>query len=117
MAVYLVSLQQLMCARVRRAGHEACGPERAGAQHSGTQLGGLPSECNEPGKKVLLTLLYRLAAIEAQLADLGVQARGISPPSPGLSDVHDAHMEVGDAGKSGLLEQVFRNNLLLRRMD
>ncbi len=117
MAVYLVSLQQLMCARVRRAGHEASCPERAGGQHSGTQLGGLLSESNEPGNKALLTLVYRLAAIEAQLADLGVQARGISPPSPSLSDAHDVHREVGDAGKSGLLEQVFRNNLLLRRMD
>ncbi len=74
------------------------------------------AESGEANSKVLLALIYRLALIERQVSQLGLRIddsgtimgkipQGVGGPAWTASP--------GD--KSGLLEQIFRKNLLLRR--
>lgn len=72
-------------------------------------------ECGESGSKLLLALIYRLAAVETQLADLSTCVRGQTPPPSKPDSTHVIQEHVHDAGKSDLLQQVFRKNLSLRR--
>lgn len=63
-------------------------------------------------RRVLLAVLYRLASVEADLADLRAQIERASPA------VHARRRTRRNAptSKSNVLEQVFRSNLTLRRM-
>jgi antitoxin (DNA-binding transcriptional repressor) of toxin-antitoxin stability system len=80
------------------------------------QVETLLSEQGKLAGKAWLALISRLASIETQLARLIAQgcAGALSAPVVGGADMN--HQEVRDTGKSELLERVFRNNLLLRRM-
>ncbi len=66
------------------------------------------------GGKALLGLIYRLGSIEAQLADLTAEVRGVSAPLPTPGKAQPVHQRVGNAGRSELLDQVFHKNLSLR---
>jgi hypothetical protein len=83
-----------------------------------TQVGALLAACNDPTRKVLLALIYRLAAVEDELRDVAGRvrsggARVLQPatfrPPPAAFDPQD--------GKSGLLEQVFHKNQSLRKQE
>lgn len=78
------------------------------------QVGTLLAECGETTSKVLLALIYRLAAVEGELNDLAAKVRGgvralqsavMSAPSP-----RGAPLD-----KSEVLEQLFHKNLSLRQ--
>ncbi len=95
---------------------DPCEPARSGAEAS-------PFETNPVMGRFMLALVYRLAGIEQQLADLKADLCGGSRPAS-LSGVEgvgpvaeaDSGKSKGPAGKSELLEQMFRHNVLLRRM-
>lgn len=82
-----------------------------------SQIEALLADRDESGSRALLSLICRLSSVEAQLADLRARVCGMAPSTPPPATAHAGHEEVGDASKADLLEQVFRNNLLLRRMD
>lgn len=82
-----------------------------------SQIKALLSECGESGSRALLALICRLASIESHLADLSAHVRGMAVLSPPPMGAHTDCEDVPDASKSELLEQVFRKNLLLRRME
>ena len=81
-----------------------------------------PSETNPAMGRFMLGLVYRLAGIEQDLADLKADLCGGSRPAS-LSGVEgvgpvaeaDSGKSKGPAGKLELLEQMFRHNMLLRR--
>ncbi len=72
------------------------------------------SESGEFGSKAMLALIYRLGAIEAQLAELTARLGGVGGAVLTPAAVHPSHHEVGHAGSSQRLEQVFHKNLSLR---
>ncbi len=72
------------------------------------------SESGEFGSKAMLALIYRLGAIEAQLAELTARLGGVSAAVPTPAAVHPGYHGVRHAGTSQLLEQVFHKNLSLR---
>ena len=82
-----------------------------------SQLEALLSECDEPRSKALLALIYRLAVVEARLADLDARVHTPTAPAPRPGRTDGVQDWIIDASKSDLLEQVFRKNLLLRRLD
>ena len=81
------------------------------------QVEALLSEQGGLTGKAWLTLISRLASIETQLASLSDQACTRSVSKPPLVSVQTNRQEMDDTSKAELLEQVFGNNLLLRRMD
>lgn len=158
MAVYLLSLQQLVDARARRAEHERRHPVAIPTKHpepsapsnaaaiqedkrasdapstratepelsttaeqllemSTTQLRALLCQCSEPGNKVMLAMMYRLAVIEQQLAELGRRpTSGVARPAQ-LMATPEFTGRFHGTSKSELLEQLFRKNLSLRESD
>lgn len=102
-------------AQVARAGAGVVGASGTPASSPKSQINVQPLEWGESGGKALLALLYRLGSIEAQLADLTAHVRGVSVPASVCKKPDHSHQETGNASKSELLEQVFRENLLLRR--
>ncbi len=114
MAVHLISLDQLgsMCA------------ERAPTTDSLEDLLSSPtselkeylSESGASSAKVLLKLVYSLAALKAEIADLRAHVgRGVAAPGTADTPVSD-HPPTGSE-KSDVLEQVFRQNMSLKDMD
>ncbi len=77
----------------------------------------LLSELGNSEGKALLVLIHRLAAVESQLADLQARMSVTATPAPVAAGGRTVHTEPRAAGKSELLDQVYRKNLLLRRMD
>lgn len=80
------------------------------------QLWQLIAEEHEPTSRLLLAVMYRLAVVDSQLADLNAYIRGgttTKPPRPKRDE--DTGWKAHTASKSELLEDVFRKNLLLRK--
>ena len=77
----------------------------------------LLSELGKSEGKALLVLIHRLAAVESQLADLQARMSVTAPPAPVAAGGRITHTEPRSPNKSELLDQVYRKNLLLRRMD
>ncbi len=79
------------------------------------------SECGQPGSKMLLALMYRLAAMETQLADRGSQEQGkgteYTTPASTVNPRGLKPAAQAVASKSGLLVQVFLKNQSLRVTD
>ncbi len=72
------------------------------------------SESGDFGSKAMLALIYRLGAIEAQLAELTARLGGVSAAVPTPAVVHSSPLGVRPGGTSQLLDQVFHKNLSLR---
>lgn len=81
-----------------------------------TQVATLLSSCNEPTRKVLLALIYRLASVEDELRGVAAKVR-----TAGTRALQSATFRapvqppVASQDKSGLLEQVFQKNMSLRK--
>ena len=79
------------------------------------QLWQLVAEEHEPTSRLLLAVMYRLAVVDTQLADLNAHLRGgISTKRPRPKGGGNTGRKTQPASKSELLEKVFRKNLLLR---
>ncbi len=94
------------------AGTDASAGEITGGGKS--QADAPVSESGEFGSKAMLALIYRLGAIEAQLAEWPARLGGVSAAVPTPAAVHPSHHGVRHASTSQLLEQVFHKNLSLR---
>ncbi len=82
-----------------------------------------PFETNPAMGRFMLGLVYRLAGVEQDLADLKAALCGGTRPAllsgvEGVGPVAEADSgkSEGAVGKPELLEQMFRHNVLLRRM-
>ncbi len=83
---------------------------------SKSQIETLLSGWDELGRRAFLALIHRLASVELQLADLRARVRG-TPPSPSVPVSPIGKENIHEASQSELLEQVFRKNRSLRKMD
>ncbi len=81
---------------------------------SGPELDEFLAECGQPVSRVLIALIYRLGAIETQLARLNASRRapGTTLARPGRSDNSSP-----EASKNALLDEVFRKNMALRKVS
>ena len=84
---------------------------------SGPELDEFLAECSQPVSRVLIALIYRLGAIETQLARLSASRR-----APGTISAHpgpSVHLspEADGMSKNALLDQVFRKNMALREVS
>ncbi len=84
---------------------------------SGPELEAFLAECGQPVSTVLIALIFRLGAIETQLARLSASARapGTTLARPGRSD--NSSPEADGMSKNALLDQVFRKNMALREVS
>ncbi len=84
---------------------------------SGPELDEFLAECGQPVSRVLIALIYRLGAIETQLARLSASRRtpGTTLAHPGRTD--NSSPEEDGMSKNALLEQVFRKNMALREVS
>ncbi len=84
---------------------------------SGPELDECLAECGQPVSRVLIALIYRLGAIETQLARLSASRRasGATLAHPGRSD--SSSPEADGMSKNALLDQVFRKNMALREVS
>ena len=83
---------------------------------SGSQLDEFLVECGQPVSGVLIALIYRLGAMETQLARLSASGRlGTTLAYPGRSD--NLRPEADAMSKNALLDQVFRNNMAPREVS
>ena len=84
---------------------------------SGPELDAFLAECGQSVSRVLIALIYRLGAIETQLARLSASRR-----APGMTLVHSGRSEKSSPeadgmSKNALLDQVFRKNMALREVS
>ncbi len=89
---------------------------------SGPELDEFLAECGQPVSRVLIALIYRLGAIETQLARLSASRHAPRTTRAGPGRCKDSSPEATAAGtaamsKSALLDQVFRKNLALREVS
>ncbi len=84
---------------------------------SGPELDEFLAGCGQPVSGVLIGLIYRLGAIETQLARMSARRRGPATTSAHRGRSDHSSPEADGRSKNALLDQVFRKNMALREVS
>ncbi len=82
-----------------------------------TQVGALLEACGEPTRKVMLAMIYRLAALEDELRGVSAKVRSSGKRAVQSATFRTPSPPIADGDKTGLLEQVFQKNVSLRKQS
>jgi len=82
-----------------------------------TQVGALLETCGEPTRKVMLAMIYRLAALEDELRGVSAKVRSSGKRAVQSASFRTPSPPIADGDKTGLLEQVFQKNVSLRKQS
>ncbi len=131
MAIHLISLHQLVLRRPAAVVAGSAGPTplnpvpvseaaatpiHVAEPPCGLSAGGvatLVDQCGENAGRALLGLLYRISALESEVAELRLELGRRAPAIRTRRKVDAPPTSPRSGKKHNLLEQIFRNNLLL----